>query len=294
MDHVSANRMGQVETELNERALGNLIDFKGGITDIACPICGPGARAESNRRRRVLRVWNNQGFITYKCARCGSAGWLRGDNPFPATPLPPKDNSARKALAERLWGQSLAVHNSPVEVYLRLRKCYAYSHAIRYLPARDRYHPTMICKYQGTSAVHLTRLRPDGMGKAGTDHDKLMIGPVSGFPIVIRSNQWSKPLLICEGIEDGLSLSLAYPQWTVWAAGSASMIPKLVKVADKLVMIAVDDDMAGEKAAEKSISINSETKVLRFKKGLDPNAILVQHGLNALKESVTRHQPFHR
>jgi hypothetical protein len=151
----------------------------------------------------------------------------------------------------------------------------------------------MVAKFQGTSAVHLTRLQPDGMGKAGTDHDKLIKGPCSGFPIVIQSGLWGRPLLICEGIEDGLSLSLAFPDWNVWAAGSAGHIHKLVPV-DRESIVAVDDDMAGEGAYKRSLSINPGIRVVFFRKGLDANAILVKHGLNALREFVTRHQPFHR
>jgi hypothetical protein len=151
----------------------------------------------------------------------------------------------------------------------------------------------MIAKFQGTSAVHLTRLNRFGSGKAGTDHDKVMIGPCSGFPIVIRSTEWSKPLIICEGIEDGLSLALAFPDWNVWAAGSAGHIPKLVPV-DREVIVVVDYDTAGIRTSKRCFSINPATQVIRFPKGLDANAILVQRGLNALKDFITRHQPFHR
>lgn len=243
-----------------------------------------------------MRVWNNDGFITYNCARCGAQGVATGDKPMPATPIAPKDNSDRMRLAERLWAKSHQLPTwitNPVVAYLRCRKCYWPSPSLRYLPPDGRHHPTMIAKFQGTSAVHLTRLREDGLGKAGTSHDKVIIGPCSGFPIVIRSSGWSKNLLICEGIEDGLSLSLAFPDWTVWAAGSASMLHKLVP-GDRDVMVVVDYDMAGIKAAKRSISINPQTTVIKFPRGLDPNAMLVNHGLNALKDFVTRHQPFHR
>jgi hypothetical protein len=187
-------------------------------------------------------------------------------------------------------------YGAPVAAYLSSRHCFIPTKSIRYLHASDGYYPTMIAKFQGVSAVHLTRLRPDGSGKAGTDHDKLIKGPCSGFPIVLRSGRWTQPLVICEGIEDGLSLIRAFPNWTVWAAGSAGHIHHLIRAADRSseTAVVVDDDMAGEGAAKRSISINPDTKVIRFQKGLDANAILVKHGLNALREFVTRHQPFHR
>jgi len=209
-------------------------------------------------------------------------------------PSQPRQDSRRASLAEVLWGKAIPASGSPVEDYLRTRGCYVPTPSIRCLPPNRKHGLAMVAKFQGTSAIHLTRLRPDGLGKAGTDHDKLMIGPVSGFPVVIRSSEWSKPLLITEGVEDALSLSLAFPEWTVWAAGSAGMIPKLVGVADRAVVLVVDADLAGEKAIDRSFDINGGITAIKCKKGLDPNAILVQHGLNALRAMVTRHQPFHR
>lgn len=246
-----------------------------------------------------MRVWNNDGFITYNCARCGAQGVATSDKPLPATPLPQKDNTERKRLAECLWGMSISLPQfrllpTQTEIYLRMRKCYLPCVAIRHLPPDKGRPPRMISKFQGVSAVHITKLNPDGLGKAGTDHDKVIVGPYSGFPIVIRSGWWSEPLIISEGIEDGLSLALAFPRWTVWAAGSSSVIHKLVGNTPKEVILAVDDDMAGNQAAQRSLSINPGTRVIKFQKGLDANAILVNHGLNALKDFVTRHQPFHR
>jgi hypothetical protein len=290
--------MGQIQTQ-SDQFLDHL-NFRPGITDIPCPVCGPNCKAASNRRRKVLRVWNNDGFITYNCARCGAQGVATGDKPMPATPLPQKDNRERMALAERLWGMSKSPTSAAgawVNVYLKNRSCWLLTPSIRFLPQNGRHYPTMIAKFSGVSAVHLTRLDLSVamiVGKAGTDHDKVIIGPCSGFPIVLRSSKWTRPLLICEGIEDGLSLALAFPRWTVWAAGSAGHIHKLVGVADKQVIVVVDDDLAGQKAADRSLSINPETYVIKFQKGLDPNAILVKHGLNALRQEVSRHQPFHR
>jgi Toprim domain len=295
VDQGTANPVGQITTQSDQPFLDHL-DFSRDVTDIPCPICGPYAKAAVNKRRKVMRVWNTDGRVTYNCARCGAQGRLQSDFPLPRVVLPPKDNNARKALADRLWGMSypLGRTHTPVETYLRSRGCYLPCPSIRSLLSRKNHPPTMIAKFQGTSGVHLTKLRLDGSGKAGTDHDKVMIGAVSGFPIVLRSGEWSKPLLICEGIEDGLSLALAFPTWTVWAAGSASMIHKLVGNTPKEVVVVVDYDMAGIKAVKRCFSINPDTRIIRFPKGLDANAMLVNRGLNALKDFVTRHQPFHR
>jgi hypothetical protein len=295
MDTSTADQMGTLSPQSDQLYFDH-IDFKHGITDIPCPICGPYAKAAINKRRKVMRVWNTAGRVTYNCARCGASGRLQKDFPLPRCVTPPIDKTARRLLADRLWAKSypLGRTHTPVETYLRSRGCYFPCPSIRSLVVYKDHPPTMIAKFQGTSGVHLTKLRLDGQGKAGTDHDKVMIGSVSGFPIVIRSMEWSKPLLICEGIEDGLSISLAMPDWTVWAAGSSSMIHKLVPKDKPDVIVAVDYDGAGIKAAKRCLSINSEVRVIRFPKGLDANDIVVNSGLNALRSFITRHQPFHR
>ena len=95
--------------------------------------------------------------------------------------------------------------------------------------------------------VHLTLLKADGSGKAGTGRDKIMIGPSSGWPIVIASPNDVGGLAITEGIEDGLSLHRA-TGLGAWAAGSANRLSKLADVVPnyvEAVTIAVDDDEAG-------------------------------------------------
>ena len=55
--------------------------------------------------------------------------------------------------------------------------------------------------------VHLTRLKPDGSGKAGTERDKIMLGSSSGWPIVLAPANDLLALSITEGIEDGLTVT---------------------------------------------------------------------------------------
>ena len=48
------------------------------ITDVPCPLCGPGRRSPANRKRKVLRIWRTEhGFASYHCARCGEEGYAR-------------------------------------------------------------------------------------------------------------------------------------------------------------------------------------------------------------------------
>ena len=48
--------------------------------------------------------------------------------------------------------------------------------------------------------VHLTLLKPDGSDKAETRRNKLMVGPSSGWPIVLAPLNDALGLVICEGI----------------------------------------------------------------------------------------------
>jgi hypothetical protein len=76
------------------------------------------------------------------------------------------------------------------------------------------------------SGVHLTRLRGDGSGKAGTDADKIMIGASSGSPIVLAPPGDSLGMCVTEGIEDALSVHAAIGLGA-WAAGAANRMPAL-------------------------------------------------------------------
>src|SRR3954447_1391665 len=58
-------------------------------------------------------------------------------------------------------------------------------------------------------AVHLTLLRADGSGKADAKPNKLIVGPISGSPIVMAAPNDLFGLAITEGIEDALSIHAA-------------------------------------------------------------------------------------
>ena len=95
--------------------------------------------------------------------------------------------------------------------------------------------------------IHLTFLKPDGSGKAGTARDKIMIGPSNSWPLVLAPMNDPLGLIVCEGIETGLSLFEA-TGCGVWVAGSAGRMPALAdKIPDytDVVTIAGETDTAG-------------------------------------------------
>jgi hypothetical protein len=99
--------------------------------------------------------------------------------------------------------------------------------------------------------IHLTLLKPDGSGKAEVERNKIMVGPSSGWPIVLAPPNDLLGLVICEGIETGLSLFEA-TGCGVWVAGAAVRLPAL---AEKIpgyidtVTIAAEPDDAGRRGA---------------------------------------------
>ena len=271
------------------------------MCDAPCPQCGPDRRLQSNRTRRTLRVWNDgNGFCTYCCQRCGTSGFASDGNSAGATDKPrltmaPKvvDTAKRTELVRWLHSISLPSDDTPVERYMTRRKCWLESSALRYLPARGEHGHAMLAIFGDgkiVTGIHLTRLAPDGAGKAGTDSDKIMIGPSQGQPIIIADRP-SENLIVTEGIEDAASLALV-TDWSAWAAGSAGRIPHLMQATKrfKKVFIASDDDFAGRRALQLSREIRHDVIWINcadlFGPPSDPNSVLRSYGEYGLKACI--------
>lgn len=270
--------------------IDRLTGFALGMVDTPCPECGPGRTAPANRTRKVLRIWRQEpGFASYKCARCGLSGWVRechtlSPNRFPErvaevepsrSPIDHSEDHARqqRAKAQAMWGGRLLAPSSPVEIYLRDVRGYSgpIPATIGYLPAaKPEHYPAMIsafgfCDEQEPGAlkvaadvvrgVHLTLLKPGGISKADIHPNKIMVGPSNGWPIVLAPSNDPLGLIICEGIETGLSLHEA-TGCGVWAAGCASRMPALAeKVPNYIdcVTVAAEADVAGRIGAEELV-----------------------------------------
>jgi hypothetical protein len=273
--------------------------------DAACPLCGPGCKTPTNRTRKVLRIYNpGPGFATYYCARCGTKDFAHadsGDKPkggngravedqiakrfaaAVAAPLvktePAPDKSAK---ARYWWSQRRPIAGSIAERYLR--DCRGYHgplpETLGFLPARGDHPPSMVAAFgipneptpgrlvvndDAVTAVHFTKLRPDGSSKAGTAKDKTMLGPAKGQPIVLRPVNDLGGLLIAEGIENALACHAS--GLGLWAAGSAPFLPDVAdKVPDYVeavtIVADVDDSGAGLRKSK-------ELGQLLLKRGLD-------------------------
>jgi hypothetical protein len=164
----------------------------------------------------------------------------------------------------QLWRRRVSIEGSPAETYLRQARSYGgrLPATLGFLPASGDFAPAMIAAFglaretlpgeividdAAVRGVHLTSLKLDGSGKAGSDRDKIMIGKSGGWPIVLAPINDGLGLAITEGIEDGLSLHEA-TGLGAWAAGSASRLPALAERIPgyvETVSIAADDDPVG-------------------------------------------------
>lgn len=254
---------------------------KFGVHDVPCPLCGPERRSPPNRVRKVLRLWYfSRGFITYSCARCGDAGYVRdqGAPRVNANTLvrlrAAQDEHARAAGAERLsqalalWGARQPLHGTIGERYLRDGRMYrgVLPPTLGFLPQRRPYPPAMIAAFgipgepepgviimpdNQIKGVHITRLLPDGSDRERGDKAKIMVGHSKGWPIVLSPPTDGLSLIVAEGIESTLS-GFEVTGLCAWAAGSASRMPALADAVpqwSESITILADDDIEGRRHA---------------------------------------------
>jgi hypothetical protein len=263
--------------------IDNITSGRIGTFDVACPACGPGWQSARKRTKKVMRIWRVEpGFATYFCARCEIGGYARDGSAGPVDPAryargkAEREAQERKATVERLqlvsfmWARRQPPQRSPVETYLHeVRRCRGpIPSSIGYLPPRKpEHHPAMISAFawpidepepgvmvipnHAVRGVHLTLLRPDGLGKADTEDPKITISRCMGVPIPLAPMNDQLGLIVTEGIEDALSLHET-TGIGAWAAGTANRLPALaatIPTCTDEALIAADDDATGRKGA---------------------------------------------
>jgi hypothetical protein len=230
-----------------------------------------------------LRVWRiSPDLATFHCVRCGESGYAADasitrldEAALERSKLEARERE-RTASHERtdkarwLWSKRHPLEGTIAERYLRIARGYhgQLPATLGFLPAQGKHAPAMIAAFGRSSepvpgelsiasgdvrGVHITRLAPDGGGKAGTASDKIVLGASLGSPIVLAPVNDLLALVIAEGIEDALS---AYEATLLgaWAAGCASRMPALAKFIPayiEAVTIMVDDDPDGRRYATK-------------------------------------------
>ena len=186
--------------------------------------------------------------------------------------------------ARSLWSASMPISGTKGEAYLRSRGITTtLPDSLRWMP--DIYHaPTsswcsaMVAKVYPIGGVHRTFFTKKG--KRVVKNAKMMLGPCAGGAVPLSDA--SGPLVVCEGIETGLSLlsGLLYERATVLAALSTSGMKALKLPANASdLLIASDGDEPGRAAATSLASRAAATgwnvSMLPAPQGADWNDVLV-------------------
>ncbi len=274
--------------------------WRNGSGSAACPVC------QSSRRKgqNALSIGDANGKLLLHCFKhgCSFEDVANAVNlPFGDAQIDFEAQREREAKqaeysafklksARNLWSRANPIKDTKAEQYLRGRGITCdLPGTLRFVP--DLYHApsesrcmAMIGKIELTSGVHRTFL--DKRGNRLAKSAKMMLGPCAGG--AVRLSKGDGPLVVCEGIETGLSLlsGLLSERATVWAALSTSGIRGLAlpPKPHKLV-IASDGDTPGRAAAhalaERAQTSGWQVSLLPAPDGFDWNDILTNIGGNA-------------
>jgi hypothetical protein len=251
-------------------------------------VLAPGPGHSSGDRSLLVSFKGGEDFIVHSFAnddwklcrdevkaRLGLAEWKPGTArprtaPTPVINADQADHAAQQLEKARLlWRRSTPIAGTVAETYLRDARGYdgPLPSTLRFLRGGGEYPPAMIAAFgipaepepgvlsiaeDEIRGVHVTRLKPDGSAKAGTQRDKFMLGPSSGWPIVLAPANDLLAISVTEGIEDGLISFLASGRG-VWVAGAAGRMPSLVDRIPQYtesVTIFAHDDIAGQRGAK--------------------------------------------
>ena len=220
------------------------------------------------------------GGARYHCFGCGASGdvldfiqrshgvslrdaaMMLGAGNLPSVhvaPVPADDGADRVDEARAIWRSAGPAKGTPAENYLRARGLHLpIPDSIRF--ARLRYgskgdlHPCLVAAVASVddklTGIQRTFLNASGTGKAAVPKPKLSLGRVSGG--AIRLAPCSASLVVCEGLEDGLTLQQELGQ-AVWVACGTTMLPQMqFPPGVRSVAIGGDGDDAGRAAARKA------------------------------------------
>ncbi|MFC4293553.1 CHC2 zinc finger domain-containing protein [Novosphingobium tardum] len=174
-------------------------------------------------------------------------------------PVPPDDGQDRIAEARAIWRSAAPVTGTLAEGYLRHRGLHLpLPDSIRFSSLRygksGPQHPCLVAAVASVEGklvgIQRTYLNAAGTGKAAVPKPKLSLGRVSGG--AIRLAPFSACLVVCEGLEDGLTLQQELGT-AVWVAAGATMLPNMQFPAGaESIAIGGDGDAAGRAAAGKA------------------------------------------
>jgi hypothetical protein len=252
-----------------------------------CPLCSANRKTAAKRNSKVLAVTLVEpDFAIYFCNHCGVSGWARPESSR-NKPINPRlrgiaeqkelqrqreqadrfafeEKKRRTHQALKIWDEGLLFHGSPAETYLQETRgigewldSFAFlDHVFRYRPdcpfGEERW-PCLLALVRDIRndepvGIHRTALTSDNPPKK---MDRRSLGQIGGGAIKISPYfDVCTGLMIAEGIETVLSASKLFqfkPIWSLVDAGNLAKFPALSGI--ECVTIAVDNDSAGQKAA---------------------------------------------
>jgi hypothetical protein len=194
----------------------------------------------------------------------GESDWIAYD-----TPIARPRRRDPVIAAKRLFGQGTSIEHTLAADYLRGRGIDPLvATGLRFSP--DCYcHPTTESQVRrwpaliapvtdantNLTGVHRLYLNPLGAiagdyGKAPVLDPKRSLGRIQGN--AVRFGRESAVLVVAEGIENALSVRMAFPHLTVHACLTAGNLADYrPPVVSQIVLIALDDDVAGQNAADR-------------------------------------------
>ena len=265
----------------------------------ACPVCQPERRKDQN----ALGIPLKGDTLLMNCKKSGcdfrdiltAAGLAHGpvkiDQLTVQAAEREREEQAAKLLARArsVWDRAQPLEGTKGESYLRARgiTC-APPKSLRWLA--DTYHTpsgiycaAIVADVQPTGGIHRTFFTKKGDRLENSA--KMMLGPCAGG--VVRLSQAVGPLVVCEGIETGLSLlsGLLDGPHSVWAALSTSGIKGLsLPHRPRALVIATDGDAAGREAghalAKRASALGWTVSLMPAPDGQDWNDVL-QSGVAA-------------
>lgn len=196
--------------------------------------------------------------------------------------------AAQARKARELWTSSEPIKGSIADAYLQSRGItLPLPSTLRFVS--NTYHgpsqswcAAMVADVAPCGGVHRTFFTASGVRH--TKSAKMMLGPCSGGAVLL--SEGAGPLVVCEGIETGLSLveMLDERAPSVWAALSTSGVKRL-HLPDRphTLIIASDGDEAGQQAAtnlaKRAATQGWSVYMLPAPAGQDWNDILMAEGV---------------
>jgi hypothetical protein len=212
-----------------------------------CPQCNRGTKDDA------LAITTDDRGEVWFCHRCGYKG---AENVASKPAIIESLRSGDRLRA--IWKRTQPLRGTLGEKYLKHRRCALppVDSDVRFLAGSERYPPSLCSLVTDAitgepMTLHFTRLRSDGLGKAGTERDKLLLAghPKAGGVIRIwPDDAVTHALHIAEGIETALAAAHAYtPVWAMVDCGNLAKF-RVLEGIDSLTVLG-DNDVAGVAAA---------------------------------------------